>query len=112
MLPNSLTLQILFSTLTQFTLHSDTSSGPYGMDYQIRPGLHIRIDLGLDRFNLSKPRPRIAPSLFIFSNQSMEDDEDFEESHSETNSPLGKVKVSTISWFWFICNQFFAISSL
>ncbi|THD20304.1 hypothetical protein D915_008932 [Fasciola hepatica] len=80
------------SVQLNFTLSVDNSPAPFGMDYTISGGLHIRIDVGFDRVNLRLPRERIAPSWFVFSNQSMEDNEDFEQIHSAANTPLGTMK--------------------
>ncbi|KAF5395138.1 hypothetical protein PHET_07259 [Paragonimus heterotremus] len=81
------------SVLLKFSVHETDTDKPSPESYfQIAAGLQVEVTISLDRLTTHLPRTRFAPVLFLFSNQSMEDDDDFVQQSALTDGPLGQTK--------------------
>ncbi|VDP83586.1 unnamed protein product [Echinostoma caproni] len=76
-------------------MYAQDSPPTFGWNYLIRGGFHIQIDLALDRLDIKNQGNRVAPSIFIFSNQSMDDHDDFLVQDMKSTTPLGSLEASS-----------------
>ncbi|CAH8646295.1 unnamed protein product [Dicrocoelium dendriticum] len=74
----------------QFTVYDSEGATNHKPYYNIAPGLAVEISITVDRLKVLYPKTRIAPVLFLFSNQSLNDDDDFVIRSTWSDGPSGK----------------------
>ncbi|KAA3672610.1 uncharacterized protein DEA37_0010493 [Paragonimus westermani] len=81
------------SVLVKFSIYETDTDKPSPESYfQVAAGLQVEVTISLDRLTTRLPKTRFVPVLFLFSNQSMEDDDDFVQQSALFNGPLGQAK--------------------
>ncbi|KER28115.1 hypothetical protein T265_04955 [Opisthorchis viverrini] len=83
------------SVKVQFTVYAKDTKPYDAFYYEVAGGLCVEVRIVIDRLKAKNEQTRVAPVLLVFSNQSMEDDDDFVQvsgySRTMFDGPLGKL---------------------